>query len=334
MFQRRIAIRHGLMFGVSLALAACSAPGEPVAPILSGATAGIANEEPDDAAWSAWSTPENLGSVLNTAGIEQHPTISRDGLSLYFASDRAGTLGGLDIWVSQRATTEDAWGAPVNLGPHINSTANDLAVAFSPSRHIMYFHSAGRGGCGGSDLFESRRRNARDDFAWGVAQNLGCDVNSAFEDAGPTVWEDDAGVNTMLFTSTRPGGPGNFDIYQVTRAGDEGPWSSPTLVAELSGPFRDTRTTISRDHLTLFISSDVTGRTGGIGGQDVWVSTRPGTESAWSTPVNLGAGVNGASFDGAPSISWDGTELYFFSDRAGGRGKNDLYVTRRMRLKP
>jgi len=334
MFERRIAIRLGLMFGVSLALAACSEPAEPVAPADASATAGVANDE-SDAVWSAWSTPENLGPVLNTAGIEQHPTISRDGLSLYFASDRAGTLGGLDIWVSQRATTEDAWGAPVNLGPHINSTANDLAVAFSPNRHIMYFHSAGRGGCGGSDLFQSRRRNASDDFAWAVAENLGCDVNSAFEDAGPTIWEDGAtGASTLLFTSTRPGGPGNFDIFQTTRAGDEAPWSSPTVVAELSGPFRDTRTSISRDHLTLFISSDVTGRPDGIGGQDVWVSTRSSAESAWSTPVNLGAGVNSTSFDGAPSISWDGTELYFFSDRAGGQGKNDLYVTRRMRLRP
>jgi len=316
----------------SVTLTSCTAPGEPIAPTVTSATV-TTKKGADDAMWSAWSTPENLGSVINTDAIEQHPTISRDGRSLYFASDRPGTMGGLDIWVSQRASVDDAWGPPVNLGASINSPANDLAVAFSPDRHVMYYHSAGRGGCGGSDLFATRRKRVKDDLGWDVAVNLGCAVNSPFEDAGPTIWEDEStGVTTMLFNTTRPGGPGNFDIYQTTRVGDDGVWSTPTLVPELSGPFRDTRTTISRDQLTLFISSDVGGRIGGIGGQDVWMSTRPSTESPWSTPVNLGAVVNSATFDGAPSISWDGTELYFFSDRAGGYGRNDLYVTRRKRL--
>jgi WD40 repeat protein len=315
------------------ALTSCSDRAEPVAPTV--ARPITANEKVDDAMWSAWSTPENLGPVINTADIEQHPTISRDGLSLYFASDRQGTMGALDIWVSHRESVDDPWGPPVNLGANINSAANDLAVAFSPNRHTMYYHSAGRGGCGGSDLFESRRKKVKDDLGWGVAVNLGCAVNSPFEDAGPTIWEDEeTGVTTMLFNTNRPGGPGNFDIYQTTRVGDDGAWSTPVLVPELSGPFRDTRTTISRDHLTLFISSDIGGRIGGIGGQDVWVSTRPTTDSPWSTPVNLGSGVNSATFDGAPSLSWDGTELYFFSDRGGGYGKNDLYVTRRARLHP
>jgi hypothetical protein len=315
------------------ALVACSVPsGEPLAPTTRGPA--TAHDESDDPDWSPWSTPENLGPVINTAAVEQHPTISKDGLSLYFASDRQGTLGGLDIWVSHRASVADPWETPVNLGTNINSAGNDLAVAITRDRHRMYYHTNGRGGCGGADLFTSRRKDARDDFGWNEAENLGCDVNSSVDDAGPTIWEDDVtGLTTMLFTSKRAGGPGDFDIYQMTRADDDNPWSEPTLVPELNGPFRDTRTSISRDMLTLFMSSDVTGRVGGIGGQDVWVSTRPDLASAWSTPVNLGATVNTASFDGAPSISWDGTELYFFSDRPTGFGKNDLYVTRRTRLR-
>jgi hypothetical protein len=316
-----------------LAIAACSSPDrQPTAPTLQGVRA---NDVGDDAEWSPWSVPENLGPVLNSAAIEQHPTISKDGLRLYFASDRPGTMGGLDLWVSQRASAEDPWGAPVNLGPHINSPANDLAAAFTRDGHWMYYHTNGRGGCGGAELFAVRRHDKDDDFGWGVAKNLGCQVNSPSDDAGPTLWEDDVtGVLTMLFTSKRPGGPGDFDLYVTTRAGDDAEWSAPVLVPELSGPFRDTRTTISRDMLTLFMSSDVTGRLGGIGGQDIWTSSRADLVSPWSTPTNLVATVNSAAFDGAPSISWDGTELYFFSDRAGGYGKNDLYVVHRHRLHP
>jgi len=323
-----------LMLCVAAVVAACSdggsAPMAPRASLEPGAARRAA-----DPVWSAWSTPENLGGVINTTGIEQHPTISKDGLSLFFASDRAGTRGGLDLWVSHRASKDDPWGAPENLGPNINSAGNDLAAAFTRNGHTLYFHSNGRGGCGGSDLFVAYRTHTQDDLAWEPAQNLGCSVNSSLEDAGPTIWEDkETGLTTLLFTSTRGGGLGDFDIYQTTRVDDDSPWSTPLNFTAINSPFRDTRTTITRDQLTLFISSDVTGRTGGIGGQDLWMSTREDFSSPWSTPVNLGAGVNSSTFDGAPSISFDGTELYFFSDRGGGFGKNDLYVTRRTRLHP
>ena len=309
-------------------LLACTDSVAPVAPVDSTAAELVV--------WSEWSVPENLGSVINTAAAEQHPTISKDGLSLYFASDRAGTLGGLDLWVSQRATVNDPWGPPSNLGPNVNSAAVDLAAGFSRSGHWMYYHSAGRGGCGGADLFAVHRQDKKDDLGWGVAENLGCALNTTFEDAGPTLFTDDeTGLTTMMFNSARPGGPGGLDIYQTTRMGDDGDWGPSALVAELSGPFRDTRVTISRDLLTLFLSSDSQGRVGGLGGQDVWMSTRADVTSPWSTPVNLGAIVNTASFDGGPNLSWDGSELYFFSDRTtGGFGRNDLYVTRRARVHP
>jgi len=103
-------------------------------------------------------------------------------------------------------------------------------------------------------------------------------------------------------------------------------------VTELNGPYRDTRTAIRRDGLELFISSDATGRPGGVGGQDLWVSRRATTSDPWSTPVNLGPTVNSSYFDGAPALSFDGTTLYFFSARPGGFGANDLYVTTRARL--
>lgn len=287
--------------------------------------------------YGPWSAPVNLGPVINTAANEQHPAVSKDGLSLYISSDRTG-LGGTDIWVAQRACTDAddpvcAWQTPVNLGPNINSAGNDLAPTFTPDGHQLYFHSSGRGGFGLADLFVSRRHDKRDDFGWDVAENLGGVVNGPYADAGPTYFEDEAtGITTLYFTvqNNPPGSDQGFDIYASTRIGDEAAWGPPALVPELSSPFRDTRTTIRRDGLEMIMSS---GRPGGVGSEDLWVSTRASTLDPWSTPVNLGVVVNSTAFDGAPALSFDGTTLYFFSERLGGFGKRDLYVTTRARLR-
>jgi len=75
---------------------------------------------------------------------------------VYQLHSTGGSYGGIDIWVSRRASIDDPWGAPENLGPNINSAGNDLAPTFTPDGHEMYFHSTGRGGCGLADLFVAR----------------------------------------------------------------------------------------------------------------------------------------------------------------------------------
>jgi len=306
----------------------------------------------DQPAYGPWGTPVNLGPVINTAANEQHPAISRDGLSLYISSDRPGGFGGTDIWVSHRACTDAddpacAWQTPANLGPNINSAGNDFAPAFTPDGHHLYFHSTGRGGCGLADLFVARRDDKHDDFGWEPAEDLGCVVNSAFADAGPTYFEDEAtGVTTLYFTvqNNPPTSDQGWDIYASTRVGDDDAFGPPVLVPELSSPYRDTRTAIRRDGLEIFLSSgrpgdDVVGHS--AGSEDLWVSTRATTSDVWSPPVNLnlvnqqlgGPAINGPAFDGAPALSFDGTTLYFFSERPGGFGKRDLYVTTRARLR-
>jgi hypothetical protein len=285
--------------------------------------------------FSDWSAPVNLGPTINSGANNQHPAISKDGLSLYYSSDRSGTLGKLDIWVSQRPSLEADWGAPQNLGANINSSGNDFSPAFTPDGHWLYFHGDRPGGCGPAgtmDLYVSHRKDNRDDFGWEPAQNLGCVINSIYDDAGPTFFNDEANDVTLLyFTSTRPAPPGggNFDIYVSTLQPDE-TWGPGVFVPELSGPGRDTRTSIRRDGLEIFISAD---RPGAVGSQDLWVSTRKTSADKWSTPV-LGAVVNSPAFDGAPALSWDATTLYFFSERTDVThyGKRDLYVTTRTKL--
>ena len=340
-----------ILLGALATLAnACRSDKGPTGPVngrlSADATAG------DQPAYGPWSAPINLGPVINTAANEQHPAISKDGLSLYISSDRPGGFGGNDMWVSQRACDDAqdpacAWQAPVNLGPNINSAGSDIAPAFTPDGHQLYFHSTGRGGCGLADLFVARRHDKRDDFGWELAENLGCVVNSAFADAGPTYFEDEAtGVTTLYFTvqNNPPTSDQGFDIYASTRIGDEGAFGPPVLVPELSSPYRDTRTAIRRDGLEMFLSSgrpgdDVAGHS--AGSEDLWVSTRARTSDAWSPPLNLnlvneqlgGPDINGPAFDGAPALSFDGKTLYFFSERPGGFGKRDLYVTTRSRIR-
>ena len=311
---------------------ACRTDRSPVGPGV--ATRLATDVAVDDAlAFGPWGAPVNLGKTVNSPYNDQHPSISKDGLSLYFVSNRPGGFGGNDIWVTQRATVGDTWGKPRNLGPAINTSSSDFAPDLTIDGHHLYLNSDRPGGCGGSDLYVAERRDKDDDFSWGAPQNLGCTINTTYDEAGPTFFEDpETGAQSLYFTSlSRPGGLGDFDIYVSTRSGDDAPWGAGVDVTALNGPYRDTRTAIRRDGLEMFLSSDSKGRLGGQGSQDLWVSTRATTRDPWSTPVNLGPTVNSADFDGAPALSFDGTTLYFFSGRPGGFGGYDLYVTTRTR---
>jgi Tol biopolymer transport system component len=307
--------------------AACNPDNRPVGPVAKVTVDGVAD---DQLAYGPWSAPVNIGPAINTAFNDADPAISKDGLSLYISTDRPGGLGGLDIWVSQRASLEDPWGPPQPLGPNVNSEADDLAPAFSPDGHWMYFGSSRPGGCGGADIYVSHRHDAKDDFGWEPAVNLGCVVNTASDELFPTIFEDEArGGTTLYYASNRPGGLGDFDIYASRRSGEDGAFGPGAPVAELNSSGRDTRTAIRRDGLEIFLASD---RPGGLGDRDLYVATRASTLEAWPTPVNLGPVVNSAARDGAPALSFNGTTLYFFSRRPGGFGASDLYVTTRQRI--
>ena len=291
----------------------------------------------DQPVYGPWGTPVNLGPVVNSPYNDNSPAISKDGLSLYITSSplpsppgsRPGGRGGADIWVSQRASIDAPWGEPVDLGPNINSARSDGVPSLSTDGHRLYFHSTGRGGCGAADLFVSRRHDKRDDFGWEPAENLGCVVNSPVADNGPTIFEDDAtGITTLYFNSPRPGGLGGVDIYASTLQAD-GTFGPGVNVSELNSPLNDDRLAIRRDGLEIFVS---TNRPGGVGGQDIWVATRATTLDPWSPPVPLGPVVNSPYDDGSPALSFDGTDLYFYSERPGGFGGRDLYVTTRQRI--
>jgi hypothetical protein len=96
---------------------------------------------------------------LNSAARDVRPSITKDGLAIYFDSDRSGTLGLVDLWVSTRASISDAWSTPQNLGPVLNSTVVDARPVLSFDGTELYFHSYRD--TGNNDLYVSTRTRIR-----------------------------------------------------------------------------------------------------------------------------------------------------------------------------
>jgi hypothetical protein len=285
----------------------------------------------DPPRYSPWSEPTNLGLVVNSAAQEGGQCISRDELSLYFNSNRPGGFGGSDLYVTHRASKDAPWEVPINLGSNINTSDSENACALSADEHKLYFQSNHPGGLGGLDLYVSRRHNRRDDSAWQPAVNLGSPVNTSANEFYVGYYEDDdTGTITLFFSTNWPGGQGAQEIYASTLQPDE-TWGKPVIVPALNSPNFDGQVAVSRNGLELFLASN---RPGSLGTYDVWVSTRASTDQPWPTPVNLGPNVNNTgSNQGHPAISADGKSLYFYSNRPGGYGDLDIYVSTRTKLK-
>ena len=276
--------------------------------------------------YSEWSAPINLGPTVNSAANDRGPAISKNGLSLYFASARLGGLGGEDIYVSQRESRDGEWGPPSNLGSIINTGTNEGVPAFSRDGHLMFFTSGRLGGSGGIDIWVSRREDTHDDFAWQPAENLGAGVNSALNDAGPSYFEDDeTGIRQLYFNSNRPGGPGTSNIYVSEQAAD-GSFLAASLVLELSSIGDTSRSSIRYDGREIFFNSN---RPGSLTTFDLWVATRDSVFDAWSEPINLGSTVNSGQLNVQPYISSDRETLFFASIRPDGFGQTDLYMSTR-----
>jgi len=273
-----------------------------------------------------WSEPVNVGPLVNSPFDDISPHVSKNGLSLYFASTRnTGSFGGEDIWISTRATGDDPWDVPVNLGPFINASSNERAPALSRDGHYLFFNSDRPGGFGGSDIWVSWRSHVHDDFGWQEPVNLGAAINtSAFEGGAAFFGSDDAGLPQLYFVSNRAGGAGTQDIY-VSTVSDG--WFGPSVrVAELSSPQSDLSPAIRHDGREILIASN---RPGALGLNDLWVATRRTIFDVWSEPVHLGFVINSVSNETFPSLSSDGRTLFFNSNRSDSLGGFDLYVVSR-----
>lgn len=274
-----------------------------------------------------WSTPENLGPVVNSAMRDDNPTLSADQLSLYFASDRPGGVGGIDIWVTRRASRESPWEPPVNVGPPVNTVHHDAAPSLSADGHLLFFQSNRPGTLGSFDVWVARRAGSKDVDDWETPVNLGPDVNTATDEQGPEYVASDGGG--ALYFNRGPAPLELADLYrvEVSRSGHtEGP-AQP--VAELNAPgFNDAAPTLRADAREILFWS-TRPMPVSLGSADIWVSTRPNANHAWSPPQNAGASLNTAFADVQPEFTQDGRTLFFASNRPGGAGALDLWYSTR-----
>lgn len=293
--------------------------------------------ERSSAQWSAWSTPVNLGAPVNSAANDQAPTLSKDGLALYFSSTRLGGVGNFDLWVSRRASRNSAWETPVNLGPVINTSLNEGGADLSPNGRMLFFQRNPPIG-GQADIYVSHRTDIHDDLGWGAPVLLGPDVNTAVFEVGPFYVRhgDDAngedGAANLYFTrGTSDVNTRDLYVAPVTRQGE--PLGPAVLVSELSYPeANDGFITGRADGKEVFFDSTRPGAVGGTGNFDLWTSTRQTVHDNWATPVNMGEPVNTTAGEFQPDLSHDGRTLLFVAGPArGGSGGFDIWMSARTR---
>jgi len=266
-------------------------------------------------------TVTNLGPPVNSASGDGLPKISSDGLSLYFTSDRPGGFGQFDLYVSTRATVQDKWSIPVNLGSYVNSSVTEYWPSISVDNLTLYFSSDQPGGHGGADIWQTKRATTNDE--WGPVENLGSVFNTSDHETAPFISSD--GLE-LYFASDRSG---TWALYVSKRETTYEEWDEPINLVVLNSALENTGAgaSLSADGLTLFLLSD---RPGGYGDFDIYVTTREKKDADWSTPLNLGPQVNTQYTEFCPSISFDGHTLYFcdvpWSDfRPGGIGGGDIW---------
>jgi len=179
-----------------------------------------------------WSVPQNAGEPVNSASWESQPSISANGETLYFVSNREGGKGGMDIWKCNlkgfSVVGRPIWGNPVNLGDSINTPGNEMSPFIHSDGKTLYFASDYWPGMGGYDIFYCRQKN---DSVWTQPQNIGYPINSYKDEQGLVV---DASGKNAYYSSDRPGSRGmdiySFELYKNAR---------PTPVSYIKGKVVD-----------------------------------------------------------------------------------------------
>lgn len=154
---------------------------------------------------NSWSKPKTLGPKVNSRYLETTASITPDGKTLYFASNRPGGYGGMDIYKS-RLNAQGLWGEPENLGKEVNSRYNEDAPFIHPDQKTLFFTSNGHTTMGGKDIFKTVLMDGK----WSNPQNLGYPINTTADDDYFTLTADG---KFGYFSSNRKGGTGGQDIY-------------------------------------------------------------------------------------------------------------------------
>lgn len=263
----------------------------------------------------------NVGFVVNTPDLEYAPTITADGRTLYFVSNRPGGVGGHDFWLTTKAERLDTiFTPPVNLGKPINTELNEGVASIAADGQTIFFTGCNRpDGLGDCDLYEAEL----DGTEWKNVRNVS-EINSPYWDSQPSISSDG---KTLYFVSNRPGAMGgddDADIY-VTTLGGDGRWTAPkNLGAPINTTEKEDSPFIIAGSGALYFSS---AGHGGEGGLDFFVAKRQ-ADGSWGTPENLGEPYNTSKDERFITLPAAGDIIYFSSERRDmpNAGKLDIFM--------
>ncbi|RAW01053.1 OmpA family protein [Pseudochryseolinea flava] len=257
---------------------------------------------------------ENAGPNINTPFHEYSPIISADGSTMIFTTNRStddykiksGT-NFEDIYISRQSG--GSWGVPQKISPNINIKFHDAAASMSSDGKTLFlYYEEGSG-----DIFTSTLEGD-----WTKPVPLNKNINT------PLFWETSASISAdgkrLFFTSNRPGGKGELDIY-VSEKDDKGNWGKASnLGSTINTPGNEDSPFIHPDGVTLYFSSDGHPT---MGSNDIFRSEFK--DGKWTRPVNLGYPLNSIEYDGFFSVSADKKVGYYSTIREDGMGDADIY---------
>jgi outer membrane protein OmpA-like peptidoglycan-associated protein len=263
----------------------------------------------------------NLGTVVNTKDLEYAPTITADGKTLYFVSDRPGGVGGHDFWYTTKAGRLDTvFADPLNLGKPINTELNEGVASIAADGQTIFFTACNReDGLGDCDIYEAEL----DGDQWINVRNV-TEINSPEWDSQPSISSDG---KSLYFVSTRPGalgGDADSDIYLSTLQGD-GKWSKPrNLGPPINTVEREDSPFIIAGGKVLYFSS---AGHGGEGGLDFF-TIKMNADGTWGQPENLGTPFNTSRDERFITLPAAGDIVYFASERndLGNSGMLDIFM--------
>lgn len=183
-------------------------------------------------------------SDVNTRYWETHCSVTRDGLQMYFVSDRPGGLGGRDIYRIVKLPN-GKWSEPINLGPEINTPYDEDCPFIAVDNKTLYFSSNGNTSMGGFDIFMTIRD---ENDVWAPPITLGYPINSTSDDVFYTTTAD--GLKGYL-SSQRKGGMGEKDIYEI-----QNDYMGIRSISLLRGEFRMTDGSPIGDDVVALLSCD------------------------------------------------------------------------------
>ena len=178
-----------------------------------------------------WSTPQNLGKHINSSSWDSHPSLSRTGDTLFFASDRLGGFGLSDIYYTHK-DARGQWVRPKNIGPVVNTRSSEVSPFFHPEHNVLYFSSDGHLlNFGEFDIYKSYRyRNI-----WNEPKNIGPLVNGQGSEFYFTI---DAQSQNLYYARSVENKMANLDLYSFPLPME----AKPTATTNLQGSLVNSET--------------------------------------------------------------------------------------------